>query len=364
MAVLTKSAKLEALDVAHVQEYLTTYPDVINKGDGTRAYEEAIVRLIDQNPWKYEDVQAVMTQLIDEYESQPDMAYAAYYALCTYYRRNSLKTDYNTLINAPRPGFTKKVSYGFLLLMCKKILDPNDWSLLEEADRLCDPEIMGYNYGVEHCFAEYVAEACEKDHSRAAYFVSEYMQKALDRVNDALKISNGYAKFYVTRARLHNIKAIYADIEKREPYFKQAQNDVELAISRETDKNKQIDYQLIGVRMQSEYYEQVLSKTIMHQEEMINKQIQENNVKNLEFLSFFSAIIGLLIAGTQIMMGMKFAEGATLLVALTGCLITAFGTIGYVLHGGKKRLVVNTIIVILGIALIVGAMLYGGRYAM
>lgn len=364
MAVLTKTAKLEAMDIPHVREYLTTYPDIVNEGDGTRAYEEAIVRLIDQNPWKYDDVQAVLSQLIEEHETQPDMAYAAYYALCTYYRRNRLKTDYNTLLNAPKPGFNKKVSYGFLMLMCRKILDPNDWSLLEEADRLCDPEIMGYNYGVEHCFAEYVAEACEKDPSRAVYFVTEYMQKALDRVNDALKQSGGYAKFYITRARLHNIKAIYADISQREPYFKQAQNDVELAISREKDKNKQIDYQLMGVRMQSEYYEQVLSKTIMHQEETINQQIQENNVKNLEFLSFFSAIIGLLIAGTQIMMGMKFAEGATLLVALTGCLITAFGTIGFVLHGGVKRLVVNTIIVILGIALTVFAMFYGGYYAM
>ena len=92
--------------------------------------------------------------------------------------------------------------------------------------------------------------------------------------------------------------------------------------------------------------------------------MQENNVKNLEFLSFFSAIIGLLIAGTQLMMGMEFAQGATLLVALTGCLMTAFGAIGFILHSSGKRWLVNAIVVILGIALTVLALLYGGHYAM
>lgn len=364
MAVLTKDAKLETLDVVQVKAYLTTNPDVVKQGNGTRAYEEALVRLIDDNKWEYETVKAVMLPLIEEYEAAPDMAYAAYFALCTYYRRNGLHKDLNMLLNSPKPGFADRVSYQFMNLMCKKMLDPNDWSLLEEADRLCDPDIMGYNYGVKHCFAEYVADACENNENRVSYFIREYMSNALDRVNDAIKQSNGYPKFYITRARLLNIKAIYGEPENRASYFSQVQHDVSLAISREKNKSKQVDYQLLGVQMQSKYYEKSLSQSIKRQEESIEQQIRENNVKNLEFLSFFSAIIGLLIAGTQIMMGMKFAEGATLLVALTGCLITAFGAIGYVLHSGWKRLAVNTIIVLIGVALTVFALLYGGKYAM
>lgn len=359
-----KKGQLQELTVACVREYLTTSADITQEGDGTRAYEEAIVSLIDNNPWEYDMIRKVMDPLIEEYETAPELAYAAYFARCTFYRRRKMFKELNILLNAPKPGFGNKVSYDFMMLMCKKILDPNDWSLLEEADRLCRPDVMGYNYGVAHCFAEYVADACENNEGRIAYFMKEYMDSAVKRVTDAIQESGGYPKFYVTRARLLNILAIYGDSAHQEAYFTQAQHEVALAIEKEKDKNKQIDYQLTGVRLQSKYYERTLGQSIKRQEEILDQQIKENNVKNLEFLSFFSAIIGLLIAGTQIMMGMKFAEGATLLVALTGCLITAFGAIGYVLHSTKKRLLINTIVVILGILLTVFAMLYGGKYAM
>lgn len=359
-----KSSVLKQLDIDTVRNYLQTEPDIINQGDGTRAYEEAIVRLIDQNPWTYENARTILKALINSYDEQPEVAYAAFYALCTYYRRHKHKSDFNELITEARAEFRAKISYAFLQLMCRKHMDPNDWTILEEAERLSEPDVMGYNYGVEHCFAEQVAAACEKDPTHASYFVAEYLDDALARVNDALKQSLGYPKFYVTRARLQNIKAIYADVEDREAYFKQSQNDIELAISKETDSAKQVDYQLIGLKMQSCYYESILSATIKKQETAISEKMQEGNVKSLEFLSFFSAIIGLLIAGTQIMLGLSFAAGSTLIVVLTGCLITAFGTIGFVLYGTEKRLAANISIVIIGIALTVAAMLYGAYYAM
>lgn len=363
MATATKSAKLEALTTQCVREYLTTNPDVTQQGDGTRLYEQAIVHLVDDNKWEHDIINNALRPLIDD-QTDPELAYAAYFTLCTYYRRFKLSHDLNKLLTEATEGFTQKVSYAFMNLMCKKMLNPDDWSLLDEADRLCDINVMGYNYGVAHCFAEYVADACENNESRVGYYMTEYMQEALDRVKYAIKQSNGYPKFYITRARLLNINALYGDPANRDSYFTQMQHDVALAVSLEKDQRKQIEYQLLGMRMQSKFFEKTMRQSIQHQEETIDAQIKENNVKNLEFLSFFSAIIGLLIAGTQIMMGMQFAQGATLLVALTGCLITAFGAIGYVLHGGKTRLLVNTLIVIIGIAITVFALLYGGKYAM
>lgn len=364
MAVLTKLAELQELTTQRVREYLTTNSNVVQQGNGTRAYEEAIVHLIDDNAWKVESVKKAMEPLIEEYESAPDLAYAAYFALCTFYRRNGLHKDLNILLNTPKPGFTEKVSYDFMSLMCKKMLDPNDWSLIDEADRLCGPEVMGYNYGVQHCFAEYVADACENNESRVSYFLQAYMPSAIERVNAAIKQSGGYPKFYITRARLLNIKALYGEPENQASYYSQVQHDVALAISKEPNKNKQIDYQFLGVQMQSEYYEKSLKKTIKYQEEILDQQIKENNVKNLEFLSFFSAIIGLLIGGVQMVTQIEFPASVTLLVALAGCLITAFGAIGYVLHSGWKRVLINTVIVVIGIVLTVLAMLYGVRYAM
>ena len=232
------AAVLKSMDISCVRAYFTTEPDIVQCGDGTRSYEEAIVRLIDQNAWSYDNVKSIMRKLINEYETAPESAYAAFYALCTYYRRHNHKAEFNELLNEAKSEFREKISYSFLRLMCRNLLDPNDLTILEEADRLSDPQVMGYNYGVEHFFAECVAAACEKEPSHAKYFVTEYLDDAIARVNDAVKQSAGYPKFYVTRARLQNIKAIYADVEDRDAYFKQSQNDVEIAISKETDKAK------------------------------------------------------------------------------------------------------------------------------
>lgn len=358
---MKNTAELHELSLQSVREYLTAQPDIKDLSDGTRRYEEAIVRLIDQNNWKIESATEILQALIHTEDTK--LAYAAFYALCTYFRRHLFKTELRDTIARHRAQFSGFVSFAFLELMSRKMTDPNDWSILEDAAALCETEVLKDNYGVAHCYAEYVAEACEKDKTRAAYYVSEHMELALKRANDAIRISHGYPKFYVTRARLQTLKAIYEGGENKEALFHQAQSDVDTAIAREKDHNKKVNYQLIGQQLQSEYYERVLASSINRQEERVNQKLQENNVKNLEFLSFFSAIIGLLLAGTQLLLGLTFAQGAALIVVLTGCLITAFGTLGFVLHG-KSRFTINLLIVIIGLVIMAGGMLYGGIYAL
>ena len=146
-----------------------------------------------------------------------------------------------------------------------------------------------------------------------------------------------------------------------EACFRLAQSEIEEAISKEEDTGKQNEYRIAGIRLKSEYYEKVLNSRFSDQEEEMKKQFHENNVKNLEFLSFFSAIIGLLIAGVQVALNMNFRQASTLLVALVGCLITAFGAIGFVLHRKWQRWLVNVVIVGIGITLLVLAMMYGER---
>lgn len=380
----TKTALvLTEITQQQVREYLNSHPDVLGNHDGLRSYEVAISNMIVQmeNLLKekeehndrriYEAVPAAIRPIFEDEDTSEELAYAAYVALCTFYRRARRHQELETLLTTGKAGFKNKISYQFISLMCQKLKNPNDWTLLEKADHLCQPGVMGYNIGVEHCFAEYVADACENDETRAAYFVKHYMDKAIARVEDAINKSidenngkTGYPKFYITKARLLNINAIYGDPGEQETSFNQSQSYIAMAASVEPSMNRKLEYQVIGDRLQSQYYRKTLARSIKRQEEELAAQIRESNVKNLEFLSFFSAIIGLLIAGTQIMMGMKFSEGATLLVALTGCLITAFGAIGFVLHNPSKRWIVNTIVVILGIALTVFALIYGGKYAM
>ena len=354
-----KQGQLAQMSPEETKAYLKAVAEKFKDMDGSREYEVAIVALIDNNPWKRNVIEPIMQQLIKESETDPDLAYAAFYALCTYYRRKRHKDEYNVLIHWTRQGFKGRASYAFLELMCDKMLNPNDWRLLNVAKKLCSAEGLKENYGVKHCYAEYVAEACENDPSRVPYFVKEHMEDAFRYLDEAIRDSKEkYAKFYVTRARLNNIKAMHTGDEA---CFRLAQSEIEEAISKEEDTGKQNEYRIAGIRLKSEYYEKVLNNRFSDQEEEMKKQFHENNVKNLEFLSFFSAIIGLLIAGVQVALNMNFRQASTLLVALVGCLITAFGAIGFVLHSKWQRWLVNVVIVGIGITLLVLAMMYGER---
>ena len=362
MTETTVSPVLAVLDAEHVRQYLTTHPDIVADNDASRPYEVAVVQLIDENPWNAENASKVMTALMDPQKETQGVAYGAYYALCTYYRRNRSVKEYNNLIKSARKEFAERDSYPFLAIMCEKMLNPKDWRLLGKAERLCSARGLKDNYGVKHCFAEYVAEACENDPSRAMHFIKEYMESALQRVSEAISESEDkYAKFYMTRARLNNIKAIYLEDES---CFRLSQSEIEEAIDKEDDGTKRNVYQSMGVQMRSEYYAKTLEKKIANQEESIQQQFHENNVKNLEFLSFFSAIVGLLVAGIQVTLNMEFRQAATLLVALVGCMITAFGAIGFILHSKWQRWIVNSVIVIIGVVLLVLAMMYGAKHAL
>lgn len=352
-----KKGIIEKMDEACVRAYLektfTAYPN-----DGSRDYEENIVSMIDDNTWKKDNIEEILKKLISNHAQEPKMAYAAFYALCTFYRRHKYKKEYHTEITVAEGSFTKMASFPFLKLMCDKLMNPRDWKLLDTARSLCEEEGLKENYGVKHCFAEYVAGACESDPDRIDHWIKKYMDDAKAMAEEAIKCAPNYAKFYVTRARLRNIVAIHDDNGSE---FKESQQDIETAINNEVMVDKRAEYRVIGTQLKSEFYEKSLLHKIQKQEEDIKQQFQENSVKNLEFLSFFSAVIGLLIAGVQVTLNMNFRQASTLLVALSGCLITAFGAVGFVLHSKWQRILVNILIVGIGFTLLVLAMKYGEK---
>ena len=76
MIATAVSPELSELTTQQAKAYFTTHPDIVGQDDGTRAYEVAIVQLIDKNKWTYEVIKPVLTPLIDLYATEPDLAYA------------------------------------------------------------------------------------------------------------------------------------------------------------------------------------------------------------------------------------------------------------------------------------------------
>ena len=156
--------------------------------EGTRAHEERIVSLIDNQPWTYDLAHSVLKELIDDNEEL--YSYDAFFALCTYCRRYENFSDYRKILEEYRSRYQKHITYDYLVLLSQ--IDGNShmrdehWAIINLADELCKRDILRDNYGVEHCFAYTIAGGAESSPELAEEiflkynFSDSYIDKTID----------------------------------------------------------------------------------------------------------------------------------------------------------------------------------------
>ena len=207
--------------------------------------------------------------------------------------------------------------------------------------------------GFFHNYSEIVAIACEKNKD----FINKYnekekiMNEAFEYINKAIQIDPNYAKYYSTLGRLQSCQFNFVDAEKN--YIKAIQlenkqnRDYAIRISKYQDliiKNKLFEIQ---TELANEYNDLEKKYTT------INKEIQNSKINIIEFLSFFSAIIALIITNVQFSLSLKFVDASALILILCGGLITSFGTISCMINFNKTNIFKAILFSIIGIILII-----------
>jgi type IV secretory pathway VirB2 component (pilin) len=143
-----------------------------------------------------------------------------------------------------------------------------------------------------------------------------------------------YAKFHASLARLESLRGKHQD----------AQRFLSRAMELEDPASKDFNLRMVS-------YNQILSRIVMRESlstvasetqaatiaahqahESVKSFVDQMQTRYLELLGIFSAIIGIVLTGVQVAAGMDFADGARLMLMVTGSILIVFSAITAVLQ--------------------------------
>lgn len=236
--------------------------------EGTHEYEKKIFKYSElcANP-EYVEVFQYMISSDDEW------GYEAFYLLCSYYRRNKDYVFMNDLIQRNRK-FENHLTYNHILV--QYMVHSESFYDYEELLKMAFEDAMKMNdvAGFQQAFCNAFATICEQCNENDKQFImSKWYDCALDRVNRAIVLDPGYAKFYCTKARILGFKN----------RFIEAQQLLNQAISLED--SSRADYALtimtyqnykLAISIQKQRYE--FTKELQNIQKMINTSYDKKNI--------------------------------------------------------------------------------------
>lgn len=316
-----------------------------NYKDYNRDYEVKIVDFIRQ----LKDVknieakfETLLSEMIDGDTYNEVVSYAAYFTLCTIYRRRRHFSRYHVLVTDMKfvRLFDKFISFGHLKSMCLIEMAKTRGELLEATEcsksvvekveySIPKEELSRVNIGFYHSFALNVAKGFE-DSYLSMPRDNEYFNLAKNYANKSIHHNFKYAKFHSTLGRLYLV----------EKQYKEAIEECLIAIDYEelvtTDDFIRVnDYQNYILTAKSFLNMEKLNATLYDE---IKSEVDDMRSKNIEVLVFFVSIMSFVIGSIQLTNGeFNFVDKAALIVLLFGCLLTVLGAFGRNLNGSNKQ---------------------------
>lgn len=333
----------------------------------SREFEVSLTKLAQSatNPRHIEVLEELLASAADE-----DHAYAAFYCLNIIHRRNRDFTLLERLITAQEARFGVRPTFQHL-----KVLFTIDRGVGRRKEELIqwayeDANANADNAGFVHLFADVVASLAEEaDTEHERNVVDTWLDDAIAAANRAIRLDSRYAKYYATKARLLAFKGQYAE----------SMELIHMAIDTEDSTRPDYairlgEYQSRRLWIQARRSDLVLAERSQGAADALQdrynslrdgldsatEKIDESNVRNLQFLGFFAALISFTIASVQIAAAQPPNDAIRLIIVLTGGLLVAFSGFGVLLEGGRLGAPVRRIVLVglIGAAVIaVGALL-------
>lgn len=293
--------------------------------------------------------------------------FVAFYALSTYLRRNGEKDTLKVLHNKylPRPEKNWDKEEGFWAFSSAKHIylesidhDELEPEHIEKAWNLCKRGgEMEEHAGVQMMYAQMVYDLCEKNAGWAREDGKKHLKQALAVINDAINDSERYYP------KTHIIKGQILSYQGK---YKKARDSIREGIKLQRSRKKENDDY---VERLMEFYVAQFAAEIKEQEERIREEnqkleditqdIKNRDIKSVEILAMFSAVIGIFVS--QLDSG---SADVAFILTLFGVIIISFTTFHCLLNAGQfvrkqKKWQLNILVEFLLIVLAysIGAML-------
>ncbi len=329
-----------------------------NNGDCTRRFEEELSHFVEEmgDP----DALEVLMKAEDL-----NTRYLGFYGLFIYCRRLMQYEQLQMLFDRHTATFSGFISFGHLQNMYY-IDSGEDFSAAELKEHLAKAAGVAEQYrrldlggqevnlaGVQHAFADLLITSCERDEENCGELLDEWGRKAERALEEAIKLSHGYAKYYCTKGRLQALRHEYD----------QAVASVRKAISLEPPKKDANRYSLRIMQYQSHLVRiQTRSETyrLKEQQQRMTGEVERIRgalLGNVEIIAFFSGIISFVVASLNLVEAYAPAQAAGLIVVLLGALLVVFNCFAMLLHMEKRPGAARIIVFVVGLICILGGLL-------
>jgi len=296
----------------------------------SRQFELEITQYVEDDPGSY----VLFRKIIESGDLSLSIRYAAFFALCTYYRRYKESTKLFSLLIEFEGVFSQFGTFDLLYSMALRERG-RKVDVQESIQRsvLAKKKLPGHA-GILHNYAHGIASYVE-DFGIDGVVYAEAVDEAVACVDMATSENPGYAKFYCTRGRLMACKGMYDEaimfIRKAIDCESPTKKDYAIRIS---------EYMLHLNRIQISKMLNVLDDQVQDGKRSIQSAVdgvrritEEARTRNLEFLGFFAAIISFTIGGLQLAQRQPVLQSAQLIIVLASALLVSFSGLGIMLYG-------------------------------
>jgi tetratricopeptide (TPR) repeat protein len=342
------------VDVTKVTADLAQFPE-----EHTREFEEAAVSFLNTADG---DVEGALRTVLSTLEHDETLRYSAFFTLSTLLRRRGHFSALLALVEDYESAFKQRGTLHHMKAMALTgRAEPHDLALAITSCNVAR-EILPNHTGVLHSFA--ILKITEFEHRIP---MSECISQDAD-ILAAQEIDNilskvllerpKYAKFHSSLARLESLRGNHAN----------AQKFLSRAMELEDPSSRDFNLRIVN-------YNQILSRIVMREslatvasetkqatqaahaaQESVQAFINQMQARYLELLGIFAAIIGIVLSGVQVSTSMNFADGARLMLMVTGAILIIFSAISAVL---QRPLSYMLTLASSGALVIVAAFVYG-----
>lgn len=309
---------------------LASFPE-----EHTREFEEAAVNLANSPE---SDLETTLRTALSDPKRTETQRYAAFFTLATILRRRGHFSVLLELLDEQQSSFGHFGTFHHMKAMALTgRAEPHDLPLaIASSDRARD--LLPGHPGVLHSYATLkIAELESRIPMSTVITEVEDMATAeeIDGILSAVLLERPhYAKFHASLARLESLRGKHQD----------AQRFLSRAMELEDPASKDFNLRMVS-------YNQILSRIVMRESlstvasetqaatiaahqahESVKSFVDQMQTRYLELLGIFSAIIGIVLTGVQVAAGMDFADGARLMLMVTGSILIVFSAITAVLQ--------------------------------
>lgn len=287
--------------------------------------------------------------IINNINNNKTLRFSAFYCLFIQYRRYEQRYELLELVERNIDVFKNedKLSYLYNIVMSQynkfKCLDTSKKSFYKEAIKYANKAINEYNHKKSNnigCFNNY-ADIVLDILSLEDMVDDRDIRCALKNVDIAIRIHekernlHPYANYYCSKARLYAYQKQYEIAQKM----------IMLAISYErTDQRDSLirlsNYHNVKLEIKTKESLEILKTNISEANEKYNNiqnQLNGQQTKYIEILSFFAAIIALIMGSISISLsGVNFLIASSLIMVLSGCLILSFIVLAFLFSHRKE----------------------------